>query len=119
MRSELSKIVESFIGEAEPNNQRLSGPICLAKSLIGPCRSSESTKPRSGFKPSVSGKLGLRKSPSTRHTDPGTLFANNLAVVAHSQLQPKCASIGANSTDFGAPLSPVRNKRCTSFKASS
>src|SRR5271155_3558884 len=107
MRSELSKIVESCIGEAEASNQRLSGPICFAKSLIGPCRSSESTKSRSGFKPSASGKVGLRKLPSTRQTDPGTLFANNFAVMAHSQLQPTCASIGANRTDFGAALSPV------------
>src|SRR5271165_2890879 len=102
MRSVLSKNVESCAGAPAASSQRLSDPSCLAKSLIEPSCRNESTKPRSGFKPTVSDNEGLRKFPSTRQTEPETLFANNFAVTAQSQLQPMFASIATNRTTLGA-----------------
>src|SRR5215472_18380434 len=86
--------------------------------MVPPC-SSESTKPRPRSTPKISDREGDLKLPSTTQTEPGTLFASNLAVTEQSQQHPSGVSIGANRTAFGATSSRVRNKRCTSFSVAS
>src|SRR5262245_19853374 len=84
-----------------------------------PSSSSESSRPRSRSTLKVSDREGHLKLPSTRQTEPVTLFASKLAATEQSQVHPPLLSTGANRTAFATASSEVRNKRCASFNVSS